>query len=271
VLFHVIVLLGVIIFFQPIELPVEEKVTEVVITPQKDLLLPHLERLLSGRSIKPATENTEVTLAQSSRSEAESSNPQGSRPQVQMGSIDRAPTPPPELTQGFKLAPSTEESSGFSLNIAPTEDLLPEPKDYLSEEELDLLQYLSAEASSSRPLGTFPSTETYGARISGLGKAAFNINQIDLSPWARNVVEKIQKNWTIPSSQEDEAKNAVEVTVSIGKNGDLLNLSIRNSSAHPALDQAALNAIRMSAPFPELPNNFPDDRMEAHFLFRYNE
>ena len=188
-----------------------------------------------------------------------------------MGSIDRAPSPPPEITEGFKLAPSTEESSGFSLNIAPPKDLAPEPKDYLREEELDLLKYLSSETSTQRPLGASPSTETYGARISTPGKAAFNINQIDISPWARDVVEKIQKNWTIPTAQEDDGKNAVEITVSIGKNGDLLEIHIRNSSAHPTLDQAALNAVRMSAPFPELPDDFPNDSVEAHFLFRYNE
>jgi TonB family protein len=120
-------------------------------------------------------------------------------------------------------------------------------------------------------LGTSPSTETYGARISSPGKTSFNISQIDISPWARDVVEKIQRNWTIPTSQENGGKNSVEITVSIGKNGDLLNLSIRNSSAHPTLDQAALTAVRMSAPFPELPENFPNESVEVHFLFRYNE
>jgi len=188
-----------------------------------------------------------------------------------MGSTDKAPSPLPEFTQGFKLMPTPEESTGFSLNIAPTKDVFPAPEDYLTEEELDLLRYLSAETSTDRPLGGSPSTETYGARISSPGKASFNINQIDISPWARDVVEKIQKNWTIPASQDDGGKRIVEVTVAIRKNGDLLNVGIRNSSANPTLDQAALNAIRMSSPFPELPNNFPNDSLEAHFLFQYDE
>jgi TonB family protein len=188
-----------------------------------------------------------------------------------MGSIDKAPSPLPEFTQGFKLMPTPEESTGFSLNIAPTKDVSPAPEDSLREEELDLLRYLSAETSTERPLGSSPSTETYGARISSPGKASFNINQIDISPWARDVVEKIQKNWTIPASQDDGGKRIVEVTVAIRKNGDLLNVGIRNSSANPTLDQAALNAVRMSSPFPELPDNFPNDSLEAHFLFQYDE
>lgn len=188
-----------------------------------------------------------------------------------MGSTDKAPSPPPDFTQGFELAPSLEKSQGFSLNISPSKDSAPKKEDYLTEEEMDLLRYLSSETSALRPLGTSPSTETYGARISSPGTTAFNINQIDISPWAREVVEKIQKNWAIPAAQDDDGKKLVEITVSIGKNGDLLNVGIRNSSAQPTLDQAALNAVRMSAPFPELPDNFPSDRVEAHFLFQYNE
>jgi TonB family protein len=271
VLFHILVLLTVIILFEPIELPLEERVTDVIITPQKDLLLPHLERLLSGRSVRAAPDRGEAIRPPSSEAKQAQSSPQGSQPQLQMGSIDKAPSPLPEMTEGFRLSPPPERSSGFSLNISPSKDLGPEPKDYLREEELDLLQYLSSETSSQRPLGISPSTETYGARITGPGKAAFNISQIDISPWARDVVEKIQKNWTIPQAQEHGGKNSVEITVSIGKNGDLLEIGIRNSSAHPTLDQAALNAIRMSTPLPELPDDFPNDRLEAYFLFRYDE
>ncbi len=258
-------------FFQPIELSLEERVTEVVITPQKDLLLPQLERLLSGRSVNTVQEGREDIFPQTmDPSSAPLSSP-GSPQPIARGLTDRAPSPPPEITQGFKLTPTPEEGAGFSLNISPSKDMAPQPKDYLTEGELDLLRYLSQETYSSRALGTSPSTETYGARISSPGNASFNINQIDLSPWARDVVEKIQRNWTIPTSQANDGKNSVEITVSIGKYGDLLNISIRNSSAHPPLDQAALFAVRMSAPFPELPDSFPNDSVEVHFLFRYNE
>jgi TonB family protein len=264
-------LLAVIVFFQPIEISLEERVTEVIITPQDNLLIPHIERLLSGRSVRAAPEGAENIRPNERPPETDSNDATGSQPQIQVGSIDKAPSPLPEFTKGFKLTISPEDSSGFSLNIAPSKDVSPEPEEYLTENELDLLRYLSSATSTQRPLGRSPSTETYGARISSPGKASFNISQIDISPWARDVVEKIQKNWAIPTSQDDDGKNVVEITVSIGKNGDLLNVGIRNSSAHPTLDQAALNAVRMSAPFPKLPDNFPNDNLETHFLFQYNE
>jgi TonB family protein len=268
---HVLILIAVITLFQPLEIPLEERVTEVVITPQKDLLIPHLERLLSGRSVSVTPESAENIRPTTRPSRAESSDPPGTGPQPHVGSTDIAPSPLPEFSQGFNLTSSPEESLGFNLNIAPIKDAFPDPENYLSEEELDLLQYLSSETSAQRPLGRSPSTKTYGARISSPGKASFNINQIDISPWARDVVEKIQKNWAIPTSLDDGRKSVVEVMVSIKKNGDMLNVGIRNSSAHPTLDQAALNAVRMSSPFPELPDNFPNDSLEAHFLFQYNE
>jgi protein TonB len=268
---HVLVLLAAIIFFQPLEIPLEERITEVVITPQKDLLIPQLERLLSGRSVRTATESTENISPAAKPSAVKSSAPPSSEPQIQVVSTNRAPSPLPEFSQEFKLTPSPQESSGFNLNIVPSKDLSPDPEDYLTEEELDLLHYLSSETSTGRPLGRAPSTETYGARITSPGMASFNINQIDISPWARDVVRKIQNNWAIPTTEDLDEKNVVEITVSIGKNGGLLNVGIRNSSAHPTLDQAALNAVRMSAPFPNLPDNFPNDSLEAHFLFQYNE
>lgn len=264
-------MLAVIVFFQPIEISLEERVTEVIITPQDNLLIPHIERLLSGRSVRAAPEGAENIRPNERPPETDSNDATGSQPQIQVGSIDKAPSPLPEFAEGFKLTISPEDSSGFSLNIAPSKDISPEPEDHLTENELDLLRYLSSAMSTQRPLGRSPSTETYGARITSPGKASFNINQIDISPWARDVVEKIQKNWAIPTFQDDDGKNVVEITVSIGKNGDLLNVGIRNSSAHPTLDQAALNAVRMSAPFPKLPDNFPNDNLETHFLFQYNE
>lgn len=269
-------MLAIVIFFQPIEIPLEENVTEVVITPQKDLLIPYLKRLLSGRTLQAASEGTEgrpstEDISPKRPPETETSASQVSQLQVLPGSPDKSPSPLPEFAEGFKLNQYPEESSGFSLNVSPSNKLAPDTGNYLRKEELDLLQYLATETSTQRPLGTSPSTETYGAKISGGGKVAFNINQIDMSPWARGVVEKIQRNWTIPTSEESGEKNVVEITASIGKNGDLLNLSIRNSSAQPTLDLAALNAVRMSAPFPELPDNFPTDTLEVDFLFRYDE
>jgi TonB family protein len=271
VLVHTLLLLAIIVFFQPIELPQEERVTEVIITPQEDLLIPHLERLLSGRSVRTSPESEENIRSSTRPPGAEAKDATGSQSQIQMGSTDNAPSPLPEFSQGFRLTSFPEDSSGFNLNIAPSKDLSPEPEDYLTENEMDLLRYLSSASSTKRPLGTSPSTETFGARISTPGKTSFNINKLDISPWAREVVEKIQKNWAIPTSQDDGKKNVVEIKVSIGKNGELLNVSIRNSSAHPTLDQAALNAIRISAPFPELPENFPNNNLDVHFLFQYNE
>lgn len=271
VLFHILLILAVILFFKPVEIIMKERVTDVVITPQKDFLIPHLERLLKGLRGEVASENAENSRATARSAETEEPDSQSSQPRIQMISPDKSPSPLPEFTRGFQLAPSPEDNTGFTLNISPPKDLSPEPEKYLSEAEFDLLRYLSSEMSTSRPLGTSPSTETYGARISSPGKVPFNIDQIDISPWARSVVEKIQKNWTIPTSQNDGAKNAVEITVSLAKNGDLLNVGIRNSSAHPTLDQAALNAVRMSAPFPALPDNFPNDSLEVFFLFQYND
>lgn len=243
----------------------------MVITPQEDLLIPQIERLLSGRGVRTAQDSMSQVLPPEGTAEPLPESAADSQPQVQRAPTDRSPSPPPELTKGFKLTSPAEGKPGFSLNISPSQRILPEPDNYLTEKELNLLRYLSSAVQTERPLGTSLSTKTYGARISLQGKTSFNINQIDIAPWAREVVEKIQKNWIIPESQREGVKTAVEITVSIARTGELLGVGIRNSSAVPSFDQAALNAVRMSTPFPELPREFPSDVLEAHFLFQSNE
>jgi len=63
----------------------------------------------------------------------------------------------------------------------------------------------------------------------------------------------------------------VEIAVVIARSGKIFSLGIRNSSSKPYLDSAALHAVKMSVPFPALPDDFPLERMEAAFLFQYYE
>lgn len=54
-----------------------------------------------------------------------------------------------------------------------------------------------------------------------------------------------------------------ELALRIGPDGELLDAALRRSSGHPVLDDAALELVRSSAPFPPLPPPFRSSGLEV--------
>jgi TonB family protein len=101
----------------------------------------------------------------------------------------------------------------------------------------------------------------------GQSQAFFNIENYDLSPWAKRVLLSIQKNWLIPTATEESVDQPVEITVVIEKNGKISSIKVKQSSNSDTFDQAAVNALRLSSPLPNLPQDFPNKNLEARFMF----
>jgi TonB family protein len=93
----------------------------------------------------------------------------------------------------------------------------------------------------------------------------------DLLPWATSVIDKIQLNWVLPAVPEVPDKARISMIVVIKKTGELDSIEILEGTSVEALDQAALEALRSSLPFPALPADFPGDLLEITFEFLYND
>lgn len=93
----------------------------------------------------------------------------------------------------------------------------------------------------------------------------------DISPWVKEVVNKIRDNWSVPPIKETLALGEVKIYISVGKTGELLHLEILNSSDLAPFDDTALEAIRSSLPFPPIPEEFPHEILEALLVFQFNE
>jgi TonB family protein len=102
-------------------------------------------------------------------------------------------------------------------------------------------------------------------------RASFRVEDYDISPWAEQVMSTILINWIIPYPQELGVKGVVGISVIIEKNGELSSARVVSSSLVLLLDEAALNALRESAPFPALPQGFPHVSLEAYFEFYYGD
>jgi len=93
----------------------------------------------------------------------------------------------------------------------------------------------------------------------------------DLLPWATKVIDRLQLNWTLPSVPEVPEPARISMNVVIKKTGELDSIEIIEGTSLEALDRAALDALRLSLPFPPLPADFPGDLLEIHFEFVYND
>jgi len=102
------------------------------------------------------------------------------------------------------------------------------------------------------------------------GSAFFDSRGYDITPWARRVVYRIKTNWIFPSASELGLKGVVGIYVLIERNGTLGSVYIRRASGIRPFDQAAFNAIELSAPLPPLPDDFPRENLPAYLLFYYN-
>lgn len=89
----------------------------------------------------------------------------------------------------------------------------------------------------------------------------------DFGPYIAELQRRIKRNWTPPSDDRDKR---IVAMFTIARDGRLLSLRIQNSSGVKVADEAALNAIRASAPFRQLPPNFRGNDIDVQFIFDYN-
>ena len=135
----------------------------------------------------------------------------------------------------------------------------------------DFYSYLPGPVGSG--VGGYGSGTAKAGRATGGQKASMSIplKGYNLTPWAQKVLELVVKNWNLPWVGRLPDKAIVKLTVVFRKNGEIASLELVEGTALDALDEAALNAVRMSFPFPALPDDFPADLLEASIEFNYHD
>jgi TonB family protein len=84
------------------------------------------------------------------------------------------------------------------------------------------------------------------------------------------MVYRVKKNWIFPPASLYGLKGTVGIFVLIERDGAVSRVFIRKTSAVRPFDQAAFNAIELSAPLPPLPDDYPRENLAAYLLFYYN-
>lgn len=93
------------------------------------------------------------------------------------------------------------------------------------------------------------------------------IREPDFGPYMRDLQQRIKRNWEPPKGEESRR---VVLLFTIARDGRLLGVSVSKSSGLPAADKAALNAVKLTAPFRPLPAEYRENSVDIQFTFDYN-
>ena len=93
------------------------------------------------------------------------------------------------------------------------------------------------------------------------------IREPDFGPYMRELQRRIKMNWNPPKGNESKR---VVLLFKIAKDGRLLSCSVFKSSGLPNADKAALDAVKLTAPFKPLPAEYKGSSIDIQFTFDYN-
>jgi TonB family protein len=88
----------------------------------------------------------------------------------------------------------------------------------------------------------------------------------DVVEWYKaSILSKIERNWRPPFENPDIF---VKVTFTIFLNGSISEVRLVGSSGNGSVDNTAVRAVKLSAPFGKLPPNYSGNNLEVNLLLR---
>lgn len=103
------------------------------------------------------------------------------------------------------------------------------------------------------------------------GDLSFNTVDFEFAPYLLELKKRIEEKWYPPVAFRGGLPygGAALIRFAVEKDGTLGLLELVEGADHPSLDTAALNAVRFGAPFPPLPDDFPEKRWVITCTFYY--
>ena len=93
----------------------------------------------------------------------------------------------------------------------------------------------------------------------------------ELGYWGRRVQVKVSQVWAAPAGMRLVAgQNQAEVAFWVSRQGNLLGEpEIIKEASDPDLAASGVQAIKMSAPFPPLPPDFREEKVQIVYVFTF--
>jgi periplasmic protein TonB len=178
-------------------------------------------------------------------------SPPSPDPAPPQAASDRNPLPPtPMSTRDIVSAPPPPQPTLTPAPRTPTTvDLPPQP------------------ASASAPSAA-ASAETTAAPSAPPGREEEAISPAAVKTWQRELIAQIERHKHFPTSGKGRS-GVVTVAFSINRDGGLTQVRVVASSGSTALDQAAVDLIRQSQPFPRPPGALAGNDLSFAAPIRY--
>ncbi len=173
---------------------------------------------------------------------------------------------PPSKVYNVRIiaAPQPERTVVEEKKPEPEEAPEPEPKP-----EIETQPEPKPEPKHEKQPEPKPSETTKPKETSPKGTGHITVDGQDFQNdyYLNLIYMKVYRNWLPPVSGR-ELKATVYFRIL--KNGEIENTKVEKRSGSLNYDQRALRTILVSAPFPELPQDFSGDHLGVHFEFVHN-
>lgn len=162
------------------------------------------------------------------------------------------PTVPPAATgEGAGVGTANGKGAGTTTTkIQP-----PRPNLFLSD---DRIAELTKKYESEAPKGEKGKT------------LQLNTSELRYQKYLVNMKNKIESRWDYPESASRNGwQGVLRLDFAINKDGTLKDVKLVKSSNYPALDDAAITALRLASPFPPFPDDFGIEEINIKGSFEY--
>ena len=98
-----------------------------------------------------------------------------------------------------------------------------------------------------------------------------NTSELKYQRYLLAMKEAIERKWEYPSAAAANGwQGALRINFTINRDGTVRDIRILKSSDYPVLDDAAVTALKLAAPFPPFPSDFTINEINIKGTFEYN-
>lgn len=180
---------------------------------------------------------------------------------------DTAPTPMPEPVPA---TPEQVRMSEIRPQARPPEPLRkPAPVKPEAQATKQKNTPVSRPSAAQQASGTGGGSNAGAAQDRGAATLSAGQRQSLLAQWGAQVRRKIESGKRYPSSARG-ASGTVKVRITVGRDGALHAVSVTGSSGHPALDDAALRAVKSARRFRQAPHQLTEPTYTFTLAMRFS-